>query len=203
MIIPKENLVQKNPRARRSRMTWRAALLGLLATTSAFAQLRVGDAPPDLLGVDRDGHDVHLSAYQGKVVILSFWASWCPFCLHELPVLEKIQRVIGKSQIEVIAINTDRNRSNYLSMRRQLKDFEFTMARDEHGDVFRSYAAKGLPYLLMVSKTGHVAYVHAGYSEKALNGFVDEVNSLLSEPGTLRPSPSESAAATASQRSGN
>ena len=157
-------------------------LAALLASTNAFAQLKFGDTPPDLLGVDRDGHDVHLSAYEGKVVVLSFWASWCPFCLRELPVLEKIQRVLGKSQVAVVAINVDRDRRAYLSMRHQLKDFEFTMARDEHGDVFHSYAAKGLPYLLMLSKSGRVAYVHAGYSEKA-------------------SSPSESAGTAASQRS--
>ena len=89
----------------------------------------------------------------------------------------------------------------WVGAQHQLKDFEFTMARDEHGDVFHSYAAKGLPYLLMLSKSGRVAYVHAGYSEKALDGFVTEINSLVDETGTVPSSPSESAGTAASQRS--
>ena len=88
--------------------------------------------PPDLLGVDGNGTNVLVSAYHGKVVVLSFWASWCGYCLKELPVLEKIQRVLGKDRIEVIAINIDKDRGDYLKMKRQLKKFELTMARDEN-----------------------------------------------------------------------
>ena len=108
---------------------------------------------------------------------------------EELPALEKIQQVIGKSQVEVIAVNIDRNRSDFLAMQRQLKNFEFTMARDEHRAAADLYAVDGLPYLLMVNESGHTAYLHKGYSEKALDGFVAEINSLLDEPEVQTPAP--------------
>ena len=163
------------------------ALTGLfiaLATIgTARAGVKVGEIPPDMLGTDGKGADVVLSAHRGKVVVLSFWASWCTYCLKELPVLEKIQRVLGKERIEVIAVNIDRNRSNFLAMRRQLRNFEFTMARDERQAVADQYGANLLPFLVMVDKSGHVAYVHTGYSEKQLDGFVEEINGLLDESG--------------------
>jgi thiol-disulfide isomerase/thioredoxin len=172
------------------RIKWMAGLLlALAAASGAQAQVKIGDVPPDLLGTDRDDHEVRISAHRGKVVVVSFWASWCTYCIQELPVLEKLQQVVGKSRIEVIAVNIDRNRSDFLAMRRQLKNFQFTMVRDEYRKAADLYVVDGLPFLLTVSKTGRVSYLHKGYSEKALNGFVAEINALLDEPevGTTAP----------------
>lgn len=161
--------------------------MGLLcvfaAATSAHAQLHVGDVPPDSLGTDRDGAEVHVSTHHGKVVVLTFWATWCGYCLKELPVLENLQRSVGKSRIEVVAINTDKDRAKYVAMRRRLKDFQLTMTADERGgEVAKPYAVTGLPYIVMIDKAGRVAHVHVGYAEKALGGFVDEINALLEAP---------------------
>ena len=138
-------------------------------------------APPDLVGVDGSGADVLVSTYHGKVVVLSFWASWCGYCLKELPVLEKIQRVLGKDRIEVIAINIDRNRGDYLKMKRQLKDFELTMARDENHTTADQYGANALPFLVMVDKSGLVAHTWKGYPGSKLDMIVEQINGLLDE----------------------
>ncbi len=157
-------------------------LFALAMAAGAHAEVNIGDTPPDLLGTDRHDNEVRLSASRGKVVVVSFWASWCPYCLKELPVLEKVQQVIGKSRIEVIAVNIDRDRGAFLSMRRQLKNFQFTMARDEYHASADAYGADALPYLLMINKAGRVAHVYKGYSEELLDGFVTEINALLDEP---------------------
>ena len=162
----------------------------LLALAVAFATIGAAraevvgprTAPPDVVGVDGNGADVLVSSHHGKVVVLSFWASWCTYCLKELPVLEKVQRVLGKDRIEVIAINIDHDRGAFLKMRRQLRDFEFTMARDEKEIAAHEFGVKALPFLVMVDKGGRVAHVHKGYSEKQLDGFVEEINSLLDAP---------------------
>lgn len=156
--------------------------LAFAIAASAQAQVGIGDIPPDVLGTDRHDNDVHVSAFRGKVVVVSFWASWCTYCLKELPVLEKIQQVIGKSRIEVIAVNIDRDRGDYLAMRRQLKNFQFTMTRDDRQTISNLYGANALPYLLMIGKDGRIAYLHKGYSEELLDGFVTEINELLEEP---------------------
>ena len=78
-------------------------------------------------------------------------------------------------------MNIDRNRSDFLAMQRQLKNFQITMVRGEHGAVADLYGAHALPYLLMVDKAGPIARTHKGYSEKLLDGFVTEINALLDE----------------------
>jgi hypothetical protein len=55
------------------------------------------------------------------------------------------------------------------------------MARDESHAAADQYGANLLPFLVMIDRTGRVAYVHTGYSEKQLDGFVDEINGLLDE----------------------
>ena len=92
----------------------------VVVSSTAMAQTVRGKAPPDALGVDKDKHEVHVSDYHGKVVVLTFWASWCAYCLKELPVLESVQRKGGKDRIVVVAINSDKDRSDYLAMRRRM-----------------------------------------------------------------------------------
>jgi thiol-disulfide isomerase/thioredoxin len=166
----------------------------LLAIAIAFATIGAARAeivgprtePPDLVGVDGNGADVLVSSYRGKVVVLSFWASWCGYCLKELPVLEKIQRVLGKDRIEVIAINIDRNRGDYLKMKRQLRNFELTMARDEKHTSADEYGANALPFLVMVDRSGRIAHTWKGYPESKLDLIVEQINGLLDEPAGNR-----------------
>ena len=163
------------------RNTFIASLLSLALTVPACAAIGAGDTPPDSLGNDRDGNELSLAAQHGKVVVLSFWASWCGYCLKELPVLENLQRRLGKSRIEVVAINVDEERGKYVAMRRRMKDFELDVTRDEK-HLAHEYGVRGLPHMVLVDKQGKVAFVHEGYSEKALPKFVEQINGLLDSP---------------------
>jgi len=159
-------------------------VLAIACTTIGAARAEILGpriAPPDLVGVDGNGADVLVSTYHGKVVVLSFWASWCGWCLKELPVLEKIQRVVGKDRIQVIAINIDKDRGDYLKMKRQLKNFELTMARDENHTTADQYGAHALPFLVMVDKDGLVAHTWKGYPGSKLDLIVEQINGLLDE----------------------
>ncbi|MDE0056040.1 MAG: TlpA disulfide reductase family protein, partial [Gammaproteobacteria bacterium] len=69
--------------------------------------MQVGDIPPPRLGTDRNGDRINLEEMSGKIVVISFWATWCPPCLKELPVLEAIHNSIGEDRLEVIAVNTE------------------------------------------------------------------------------------------------
>jgi thiol-disulfide isomerase/thioredoxin len=156
-------------------------MLSLLIAAPAYAGLRSGQVPPDSLGIDRNGQGLTLKAQHGKVVVVTFWATWCGYCLKELPILENLQRRLGKERIEVVAINTDKDRAKYVAMRRKLKEFELTMTVDDDKELAKAYGVTGLPHLVLIDKEGKIAFVHVGYAEKALPGFVDEINTLLEE----------------------
>jgi thiol-disulfide isomerase/thioredoxin len=152
------------------------------AAPPAAPELHAGDVAPDLLGKDRDDNAIRVSDHRGKVVALTFWATWCGYCLKELPILENLQRRLGKERIEVVAINIDKDRADYLAMRRRLKGFELTMTEDDRKQsVASAYGVSNLPHLVLIDKAGHLARVHVGYAESMLGGFVEEINTLLDE----------------------
>ena len=68
----------------------------LIATPSWASVLSVGDVPPSTIGKDLEGNKVDLSVYAGKAIIVTFWATWCSYCLKELPILEGVQNEAGK-----------------------------------------------------------------------------------------------------------
>lgn len=156
-----------------------AMLVAVFACGIARATIAVGDPAPPGLGVDREGSRPTTASLRGKVVVMTFWASWCGWCLKELPVLENLQRHVGKDRLEVFAINVDKHRSDYVAIRRRLKDFSLNLTVDDDRSLSRAYGVSGLPHMVLVDKTGHVAYIHIGYPEKSLNGFVREINTLL------------------------
>src|SRR3546814_16553969 len=93
-------------------------------------QPRPGDIPPDVLGNDRDGNPVTVSQYRGKVVIVTFWASWCGPCRRELPVLGKVQSIVGRAHLEVIAVNFKEDRRDSTAVIRAHNDIHLRYIRD-------------------------------------------------------------------------
>lgn len=171
------------------RIAVKALVLFLVALgCEAQAASLVGSPAPDYLGVDAGKKEVRISEQRGKVVVLTFWASWCGYCLKELPILENLQRRVGKESIEVVAINTDKDRDKYRAMRRRMKDFQLTMTVDSDKDgIAGQYGVGGLPHMVLVDKRGMVAFTHIGYSEDQLPRFVYEINELLEDEPAAQP----------------
>ena len=160
------------------------ALLGLLFALAgpARAGVGIGDTPPDHLGKSHQGDDVRVTAFHGKVVVVTFWASWCGYCRKELPVLAGLQDAAGKARLEVVAVNYHDDRDAYLAIARKLKDVQLTLTFDASGHIGEAYGVHGLPHLLIIGKDGRVAYQDVGYGEESLQEIVDAVNKELAKP---------------------
>ena len=154
------------------------ALAVLLFATAALAAPEVGDVPPSYLGKDRQGQKVNLEDLRGKVVIVTFWATWCPPCRKELPVLETLQEVAGEDRVRVIAINIEQPRV-FRSVKRRLKDYSMTLINDYRGLVKKRFGVKGIPHLVMIKKDGTIAAIKKGYTEEMVPPMIDELNDLL------------------------
>lgn len=161
----------------------------LLACVVAFAahagapKVGRGDLPPDVFGKDESGQPISLERHRGKVVIVTFWATWCPYCLKELPVLENIQNRAGKDRIEVIAVNWKEDRDTYRAVRRALKGLTLTLTSDTSGQIGEAYGVASIPHMLMIGKDGRVDSVRRGYSEEHLEDIAADLNRLLQAPG--------------------
>lgn len=184
------NAAVRNARPGRNR-PWAMAALLLAAMHSSAAeparQPAVGELPPDALGRDRSGTEQTVSMHRGKVVIVTFWASWCGPCRRELPVLGRFQRVVGKDHLEIIAINVKEPKSDYNAVVRANKDIALTWVHDTSGATSASYGVQTLPNMFVIDREGRVAHVHRGYSEERIKVFVKEIAALLPPEVLQRP----------------
>jgi thiol-disulfide isomerase/thioredoxin len=165
-----------------SRLRCALAVSLLVLAPLARAAIGPGDLPPDFLGHDRDGHDVRVSAMHGKVVLVTFWASWCGYCLKELPILAGIQKLAGPAQLQVVAISHDEELETFMKLRRRMKNLSLILTFDGDKTISKAYGVNGIPHMVMIGRDGHVAYVHSGYDESMLGTITDEVNTLLAAP---------------------
>lgn len=153
-----------------------AALLFLAST--AHAAPAAGDVPPDYIGKLIDGTDVKLSDYAGKAVVVSFWATWCGYCLKELPVLNAIQKT-GKDRIKVIAVNTEDKFTFRDASRTLARSYTIGLTNDFDKVASTAYGVSGIPHMLIIGKDGKIIRVYRGYDEKSLPQIVADINEAV------------------------
>jgi thiol-disulfide isomerase/thioredoxin len=163
------------------------ALLGLMLFCAANAATKPGDLPPQALGTDSQGTALTLPALRGKVVVLSFWATWCGYCMKEMPVLASMQNVADAKHLplQVVLINYEEDhdvfRRTSRLLRRETPGVLTTW--DRHGEIGKPYGADGgIPVMVMLRRDGTVAHLHVGYGEDMLDSLLAEINALLREP---------------------
>lgn len=156
-----------------------AMVLFAIGASTVVHSAEIGAIPPDVLGKDEDGQEIRLSESKGRIRVVSFWASWCPPCLRELPMLNAVQEHAGVERIQVFAINLKESNRQYSRARRHFKDFEITFLRDRRGRVAEQYEVVGIPHMLIIDVDGRVVHKHSGYRVEDLPGIVDELNALL------------------------
>ena len=156
-----------------------SSLVPAMARTPAVDPPRTGDAAPALLGVDHDGNEINLADYRGKVVIVTFWASWCGYCLKELPQLNALQSKVDPQWLRVIAVNVKDETRDYRAMTRQIRDWTLLLGRDRNGRIAESFGLTAYPDLWIIDPRGNVAAHHHGYGEDSLKGIIEDVRRLL------------------------
>jgi hypothetical protein len=163
------------------------ALLGLALGFGARADVKPGEPAPSALGSDLHGHALDVPALHGKVVVLSFWATWCGYCMKEMPVLASLQNVADEKHLplQVVLINSQEDRDVFRHtsgvLRRQAPGVLATW--DRHGEIGKPYGAdRSIPVMVMLRRDGTVAHVHVGYGEDMLDSLLAEINALLHEP---------------------
>lgn len=160
----------------------------------AFAgKLAAGMEPPDHLGADPDGRPVRISEHRGKIVIVSFWAAWCPPCRKELPVLDALQKTAGSDKIRVFSVNWKEPAARFRQLRRNLKGVTLTLLSDSLGDIGAQYGVKAIPHMVIIGRDGKIASIHRGYSESMIDGLIDEINTLWQQ-GEAPPATTETTA---------
>ena len=141
--------------------------------------VKAGMEAPDFTVEMFDGSKVTLSELKGKVVLINFWATWCPPCREELTHVQKdiIDRFAGKPFV-FLPISRGEKRATVESFRKKM-GYTFPMGLDSDQSIFRKYASNYIPRNFLVGKDGKVIYVSVGYDEKEFAELISAIDEAL------------------------
>jgi thiol-disulfide isomerase/thioredoxin len=138
----------------------------------AIEGLRVGDIAPELAVVgpggkpapllDLTGAPVRLAALRGRPVWINFWASWCPPCQDETPVLRDTFDAYRARGLALVAISVQESTVDDVRAYAAKYGLDYTVAADLAGDVFRQYRVYGLPTQVFVDANGVIRAIVQG-----------------------------------------
>jgi len=154
-----------------------AALLLSVSTLAWAGAPAAGDMAPDDLGMTLKGTPVHLKDYAGKAVVISFWASWCKYCLKELPILYNVQKA-AKGRLQVVAINTEDDEI-FERLSRAMRTLEIGMSYDPDETARKAYGVNGIPHMVVIGRDGKIVEVFRGYGESSLTPIVAAINKAI------------------------
>jgi thiol-disulfide isomerase/thioredoxin len=156
-----------------------AAAVAILLAMPADADIRVGDPFPPLASAGLVGGA--LPATSGKVVLVDFWASWCPPCKLSFPAYARLNSEFAAKGLVIVAVSVDQSPGDYEAFVRKFAP-QFHVALDRDQRLVRAAQVSTMPTCYLVDRLGRVRYVHPGFrgaeTEQALR---DEIGVLISE----------------------
>jgi thiol-disulfide isomerase/thioredoxin len=150
-----------------------AALPGFVAAqevlpdlTHQLTALKPRPPAPDFTLKDLDGKTQRLSDYKGKVVLVNFWATWCPPCRREMPSMERLYQKLKNEPFMVLAPDQYENFDLVFTFTGQLDPAPtFPIMLDPESRSAKAWGVKGLPSSFIVDKQGRIAYRAIGGRE--------------------------------------
>lgn len=136
-----------------------------------------GTQMPDFTLEREAGGVVQLSQLRGKVVVVNFWATWCPPCRDEIPYLVKTVEEFAPRGVELVAISNDNLESQQQAVRGFLKRFPQLQPYVAYGqpEVGHQYRVRALPSLFVLDREGRVVASQQGQaSERQLRGWLED-----------------------------
>jgi thiol-disulfide isomerase/thioredoxin len=147
--------------------------LGVIASAT-----RSGERAPGFALADLEGKTVELSAYQGKIVFVDFWAHWCGPCKKELPVLEKLARRYAGKDVVFLAINVDREKKDALAFLRSAGIATLPVLLDPKSAAVEKYGPETMPSSFVIDRKGMIRFVNSGYVAGDEKKFAQQIDSL-------------------------
>jgi thiol-disulfide isomerase/thioredoxin len=157
------------------------ALILIAGAAGKTAAPKTGSPAPEFTLPDlaKERSDVSLKSLQGKVVMMDFWASWCPPCRKTLPQLGLMRD--RNPALVVLAVSIDEKRTNAMEFLKP-RDAHMIYQHDAERAVASRYDLGGMPSLVLIDRKGVLRYRHDGYTEDDAKQIEAEVRKLMEEP---------------------
>ncbi|MHB8501558.1 MAG: TlpA family protein disulfide reductase [Candidatus Acidiferrales bacterium] len=150
-----------------------AVLLGIFVVF-ALPSYRHGEASiagerAENFALDLNGKPAHLSDLRGKVVVLNFWATWCPPCIEETPELNRLQKYIASRNGVVLGVAADEDQSVYEQFLRDhgviFPTYRDPKTKDNHSPIAETYGTSMYPETYIIGRDGKIERKIIGFQE--------------------------------------
>ena len=138
-----------------------------------------GKLAPNFKLKSLDGDTVELKSLRGKVVVVDFWATWCPPCKITLPLVNNIYKKTRGKEVEVFGINLDRGSMSKVKSFIKKSDLSMPILIDEGGKVSNKYGVRGIPTLVVIDQDGHIYDKHVGADRSLDKKVLKKIDELL------------------------
>lgn len=132
-----------------------------MAGATARPAGQIGLPAPNFNLLSPTGESITLSDYEGQVVLVNMWATWCPPCKAELPDINAFYEAHKDEGFVVLAVNSQEDAATVDAFI-QAKSFHFPVALDSRGEVMNLYQAPGLPTTYIIDRNGAIRYIQTG-----------------------------------------
>ncbi len=135
-----------------------------------------GPAPVFSIRTDR-GQSITPASFGGKILVLNFWATWCPPCIQEIPSLSRFQKHFAHSGVIVVAVSIDKNAAKYRSFLDKVH-VAFQTARDGNADISSEYGTFQFPETYVI-ENGRILRKFANAEDWTSDDMTQYIQSLL------------------------
>lgn len=159
------------------------ALAAVLSAGAAHAnELKPykGDPQPPALSLrDLNGRTHTLRQYRGRVVLLNFWASWCPPCVHELPSMQRLQQRLDKRPFTILAVNMGEDLATVRDFITRKAKVKFPVLLDDQGEALKAWKVFAFPTSFVLDTDGKIRYALFGELQWDEPGVAAKLEALL------------------------
>jgi thiol-disulfide isomerase/thioredoxin len=142
----------------------------------------IGKLAPDVEGELLDGSKFSLKeSYAKNVVLLDFWATWCGYCVEELPILMKLADEFKDKGVVLYAVDQEEDAETIRKFLQE-KDWKLNVVLDTDGKHVSAYRVNGIPQLVIIGRDGNVHQVHVGFAPELEQLLRTELNAILAKP---------------------
>lgn len=131
------------------------ALVAVVALTLREHVVVAGDSAPGFEIATDSGKKVSIENFGGRLLVLNFWATWCPPCISELPSLNAMATELKSSGVVVLGVSVDKDKEAYEKFLRKVR-LNFETARDPEAEISSDYGTTKYPETYIVSRDGKV-----------------------------------------------
>jgi peroxiredoxin len=138
----------------------------------------VGDSAPDFSITTDSGRTMTTSNFGGKLLVLNFWATWCPPCIEELPSLNEFQQRYANAGVVVLAVSIDTDEKAYRNFLSRAR-LSFLTARDPDKKISADYGTVKVPESYIIDRNGKVIRKLISNQDWMSERMTKDVESLL------------------------